>query len=167
MNCANAVNFELNSLNTWLLANKLFLNLDKTKYMIIRNQGIVTDLDLHISNATIQRTNVHKFLGVEIDDCLTFTSHINKLKSKISRNVGIMRKIRDLIPLSVMRSLHFALISSHVSYAILSYGFSSPTAIGRLSKFIDKSIKLTLNVERITPELCKINKLFNFQSCLK
>ena len=39
IDCSNMVNHELDSLNTWLLANKLFLNIDKTKFMIIHNQG--------------------------------------------------------------------------------------------------------------------------------
>ena len=167
IDCSIMINQELDSLNTWLLANKLFLNIDKTKFMIIHNQGTPRDLSLHIANDQILRANVHKFLGVEIDDCLTFTEHIKKINSKIAANIGIMRKIRCLVPQSVLRNLHFAFVNSRFVYALTSYGFAAPSATRKLSNLIDKSIKISLDVDRLTPEICKANKLFNFHLSLK
>ena len=70
--CSTHINRDLESLNNWLLANKLFLNIDKTKYMIIHNRGRPPDLNLNIGGAQVNRCTVHKFLGVCIDEQLNF-----------------------------------------------------------------------------------------------
>ena len=67
---SNDANLDLASLNSWLSANKLYLNVDKTKYMILSNRKQLSNLDLKIGSSAIERTNVHKFLGVHIDEQL-------------------------------------------------------------------------------------------------
>ena len=93
-NISRVANEELNSLQSWLNTNKLFLNVEKTKYMIMSNRLVAPDLDLKIGQSHIERTETHKFLGIYIDQHLNFKNHTNKLCSKISSSVGLLRKIR-------------------------------------------------------------------------
>ena len=60
-NITTLVNNELCSINSWLQANKLFLNIDKTKYMIYYLKDKPPDNNISTSNATISRTDLHKF----------------------------------------------------------------------------------------------------------
>ena len=61
---APRINSELEIINSWLISNKLYLNIDKTKYMIFSIKDKPPDLTLNIGNSHIDRTNVQKFLGV-------------------------------------------------------------------------------------------------------
>ena len=67
------------------------------------------------------RTDLHKFLGVHIDDKITFGSHISKLCAKISRGIGMLRRLKPLVSNVVLKQLYYAFVHSHFSYAITSY----------------------------------------------
>ena len=166
-NCTPVINRDLESLNDWLLANKLFLNVDKTKYMIIHNRGRPPDLNLNIGGAQVNRCSVHKFLGINIDENLNFKKHVETLNSKIARNLGLMRKIKFFVPASVLKNIFFAFINSHYTYAITTYGYTNSIQLSKLKRLIDKSIKLTLNVDQFSLDHCKHNKIMNFELALE
>ena len=67
-NIAPQINVELANISRWLNANKLHLNIGKTKYMIISIKDQRPDLNLAIGSSYLERTQVKKFLGVNIDD---------------------------------------------------------------------------------------------------
>ena len=164
---SHLINNELEAINNWLRCNKLYLNVNKTKYMIINNRDRPPDLNLMIGNSNIERCNVHKFLGVHIDDRLTFSTHTNKLSSKIARGIGVIRKMNQIVPKEVLRQLYFAFIYSNFTYAITTYGSASQNQLKRLTNLINKSLKIVVNAERLTPEVCKQEQLFDFQMTFK
>ena len=68
------VNAELEKVNEWLHFNKLSLNYSKTSYMIVsRKNNQLTDFNVKINDKTITRTTCVKYLGVFIDDKLTWS----------------------------------------------------------------------------------------------
>ena len=160
-------NNELYSINNWLLANKLYLNVNKTKYMIINNRDKPPDLDLKIGNSQIERCYEHKFLGVHIDDRLTFSTHTSKLSAKISRGLGVIRRMNQIVPKDVIRQLYYAFIYSNFTYAITTYGSTYQNQKKRLTNLINKSLKIVFNVNRITPETCKQEQMFDFEMTFK
>ena len=116
------VNEELQKLHNWILANKLSLNLQKTKYSIFHKQGKCEDLPLKfpnliIDNIEIKRETTMKFLGVLLDEHLTWKAHISMIEKNISKNTGILYKARPLIDKKNLRNLYFAYIQSHINYA--------------------------------------------------
>ena len=152
------VNNELDGLQNWLNANKLFLNVSKTKYMIFNNRKRPADLSIQIGNSTIERTQVHKFLGVYIDEQLIFKDHTKNLCSKISKGVGLLRRIKDFIPKQILRQLHYTLIHSKFTYAITTFGTANQNAIQKLVNLINKSLKAITGSRCVTPDLCKTEK---------
>ena len=169
----NNTNRDLVSLNKWLSANKLFLNVGKTNYMVLSNRKQPPSLDLKIGNSSIQRTDVHMFLGVYIDEHLNFNAHANKISSKLASGVGIIRKISKIVPKSVLLQLHYSLIHSKFTYAITTYGAAGQGSIRRVSRLVTKSLKVVTGINRITLDVCKQKSLFDFQlshkyfSCIK
>ena len=76
--CSELVNCELENLNNWLLANKLYLNIDKTKYMIVNNRGQPPPLDLRIDSSSISRVDDHKFWEfISTQDLLLLSTQTN------------------------------------------------------------------------------------------
>ena len=172
-NISDIVNDDLNFLQNWLNTNKLFLNVKKTKYMILSKRAATPNLDLKIGASCIEKTDAHKFLGIYIDQHLTFKEHTKNLCSKISSSVGLLRKINYFVPPKVLRQLHFALIHSKFTYAITAYGSANQNALQKLVNFINKSIKIVTSSHRVTLDVCKSEKIFDFHlahryaSCLK
>ena len=84
-----SVNIELVGVDNWLKTNRLSLNVSKTSYMIISNQK--NALDIKIRETIPTKVSTAKFLGITLDENLTFKDHVNKVTSNISKSVGVMR----------------------------------------------------------------------------
>ena len=91
------MNAELSHLNDWFCANKLSLNTDKTKYVLFHKAKSKDNLplvlpDLSIHDVKIKSEISLKFLGVMIDENLTWKTHVKLVESKISKRIGILFK---------------------------------------------------------------------------
>jgi len=136
------INSELDQVQTWINANKLSLNVQKTNYMIISNRNQSENINISLSGQLIARTSNHKFLGVFIDDKLKFDIHINKLCSEVFQSIGFMRRISYLVPLNVLWNLYHTLIYSRLTYAITAWGSAFGSTIRRIESLISRAIIL-------------------------
>ena len=116
----------------WVNSNGLLLNLKKTNYMLFSSQRTVQNLNLVLNNVPIQRVSEARFLGVIVDDKLTWTHHIKTLKSKMSRYIGIMYRIKSSIPLAVRIQIYHSFVQCHLNFCSLVWGFSSKSNIESL-----------------------------------
>ena len=82
----NVINSELKNLNSWLIANRLSLNITKTEFMIIgsrqRMNATQNDIAIRIRDREINRADVVKSLGMHIDRHLSWSEHIHKMSKK-------------------------------------------------------------------------------------
>ena len=96
------MNLELSKISLWFKANKLSLNVTKTKYSLFHPAAKKRFLKdpiptLKMDNTAIDRENVTKFLGVLIDENLSWKPHINNVSTKISKSIGILYKSRGIV----------------------------------------------------------------------
>ena len=160
---APRINAELAIINTWLAANKLYLNIDKTKYMIFSIKDKPPDLLLKIGNSCIQRVNVKKILGLYIDDRLSFGDHTSKICAKMSRSVGVIRRLSLLVPRDVLKQHFYAFIHSKFTYGIVCYGSAYQNQIQRLKNVINRALKLIFNPSVVTPDLLRRENILSFE----
>ena len=76
------ISFELSNIYLWSTARRLSLNFDKTKYMIFHTSGCKMDdisLDAKIENNIIERFREFNFLGLTINETMTWSSHVGKI----------------------------------------------------------------------------------------
>lgn len=139
---AEVVNAELTKIDEWLKSNRLSLNVDKTNYMIISNSQSQPSIDLQIRGKSIKKVNNVKFLGVVLDDRLDFKLNTNAVINKISRSIGVMRRVRHLLPEEILLNLYYTTIYVHVIYGILAWGNSSIGNVNRLKAAQNRAIKL-------------------------
>ena len=118
------LNVELKLLNSWFIANRLSLNVDKTHFIIfkgVRKKYNTGDLSekLVIDNKPISQVRSTKFLGVFIDEHLAWDVHINNLKSKISKTCGIINKVKYKLPRSVLLLIYNSLLLPYLQYCAM------------------------------------------------
>ena len=116
------VNNELVNIKDWFTANKLSLNVQKTKYLFFHKQSKKDDIPLClpkliINNYEIQRVESIKFLGVLLDQHLTWKEHIKLTENKIAKNIGILYKVRPYLDKRALLCLCYSYIHSYVNYA--------------------------------------------------
>ena len=116
----NMRNF-ISKLEEWVALNGLKLNISKTKYMLFSNRN-TRDINVEISATSIERKKTERFLGVIIDDRLTFKQHRATLASKIARNAGVIYKVKGIVPLHVIKTLYNSFIQSHLVYCSNVWG---------------------------------------------
>lgn len=123
------MNGDLDRLNKWLCNNSLNVNIKKTKYMILKskhkNLDTYSHRDLIIDNNKIEQVIEYKYLGVLIDENLTFSNHASYVTKKISKKVNyVCRMGRDLSSWSKLL-VYKTIILPHFSYcATILYMFS-------------------------------------------
>ena len=118
----------------WVDCNGLALNLKKTKFMIFTRQRNIdfSSIDLHICNTKIELTTEARFLGVIVDDKLSWSHHISALRMKMSKYLGIMYKIKKYLPLQARIQIFHSFVQSHLNYCSLVWGFAAKSHIESL-----------------------------------
>ena len=118
------INRELDTLFVWLSVNRLSLNLGKTNYMLFRSRPPDNELALTINNVVLPRVAATKFLGIIIDDNLSWKPHIQSVKYKLSSVLSIMYKASKLINTTGMYTLYCSLFHPYLSYCNEIWGNS-------------------------------------------
>ena len=92
-------------MNDWLAINKLSLNVKDTKFMIFhpkqKNLPNHQIPNIIIDNQPVERVDSFKFLGVLIDENLTWNKHVNFISNKHSRTC-VLSKLKKTCYLEVL-----------------------------------------------------------------
>lgn len=144
-NLISVVNSELDKLSCWFKANKLSLNLEKTNFIMFGNKYV--DISKCIDHVKIDGCNIVqvksvKFLGIFLDEKLNWQAHISKVSSAISRNIGIIYKARDKLPVDALLTLYNCMILPHLSYCCIVWGNTYQNNLDCLVKLQKKAMRV-------------------------
>ena len=73
---------------------------------------------MSINREDIENVEHFNFLGITLDEKLSWINHINMLSNKISKVIGVMYKLKNVLPEYILLILYNALISSHLNYGL-------------------------------------------------
>ena len=117
------LNMELCKITDWLSANKLSLNVNKTKCMIFHSdKKTVLYPKLFIDNIEIERVDYFNFLGLQLHHTLKWNKQLSCISLKISKITGLLHKLKSEYPTSMLKSIYNTLILPNINYCILSWG---------------------------------------------
>ena len=134
---ANITN-ELEKVNIWLKLNKLSLNTQKTKLMVFhRKQKNVREINLSIDHNQIEQIPVFNFLGIILDENLSWKNQTKMIANKISRVTGILYRLKSVFPKEVLVTLYKTLIASYIHYGLLVWGMDCNRIEGLQKKLYD------------------------------
>ena len=122
------VNNELSNRSTWFKVNKLSLNIDKTNYMIFKNRHSnrnYNDIHIFIDNSELSKVSHTKFLGVIIDESLTWKSHNSHVSNIVSKHCGILFRLKHVLPCTTLFSLYNTLVLPHLHYSNIVWADSN------------------------------------------
>ena len=121
-------NAELQLLSTWLKSNKLSLNTTKTNYAVFHRAKMklpMNSVKLFMDKTKLREVECIKYLGVILDNKLSWIQHISYVKNKISKGIGIMYKARNYINKKALIGLYHSYIYPYLIYCIESWGNAS------------------------------------------
>ena len=159
------LNTELSNISQWLAANKLSLNVGKSKLLVFSNQKSNSKVskrpesektgtdhfELLINGETLKEVNFAKYLGVLIDNKLKWTNQIDAINLKVSKGNGLLAKIRHYVPSSVLRSLYFSFINPHIDYNLLNWSMAASTNLESIENKVKKAVRIISFKDRNEP----------------
>ena len=109
-NLFQTINEELRKVANWFKANKLSLNISKTKYSLFHSTRKRKDIPnilppLHIDNVPVKREFVTKFLDVYLGENISSKHHISLVSTKVCRSIGILYRTHCILSTFLRKQL--------------------------------------------------------------
>ena len=147
----NTINNEMNNIVEWLRINKLSLNLKKTHFVLFHPKRTkpVIENDLIIDGVRIDQVKHTRFLGVIIDEHLSFGQHVNYIKGKVSRGLGILYKAKRLVHQQSLTTLYSSFIYPYLNYCVVIWGNTYISYLQPLIKLQKRAIRIIKGADRL------------------
>lgn len=116
----------LQELNEWFTTNELYLNTSKTNYMVFHTHQtrVSLDLNLNCQNTKVERGKTTRFLGVTLDDTLSWESHCSNLSLKLNSFCYVFRNLKAIMDLPQLIDIYHAVVHSRILYGVQFWGLS-------------------------------------------
>ncbi|XP_071958790.1 uncharacterized protein [Antedon mediterranea] len=139
------------SINDWMKSNRLKMNSEKTEFILLgsRAQLLKCEKDhIIVCQDRIPRGSSVKYLGVNIDDQLSFKNHIRDKCRTIAVNLYYIRQIRKFLSKDLCQQLVQSLVLSHIDYAnALYYGLPANT-LAPMKRLLHQAAKIIVRKGR-------------------
>jgi len=134
----NSVNRELPKVMDWVTANKLSLNIYKTKCMLITNKHVSTEsFAINANSNRIERTLIYKHLGIIVYEKLTWKEHCRQLCCAISKY--LMYKLKHYVNNQVIWMLCHSL-NSPALYRIIVWSRAATCHLQSISVVLNRAM---------------------------
>ena len=137
---------DLRHLCSWLYANKISLNASKTEFLTFKpkNNHKYDNFTcrLKIQRNVIGPSKYIRYLGVLLDQDLSWKPQIDLVASKLKRTNGILSKLRHFLPRSLLLQVYFALFHSRISYCCQSWAQPSSAYLQRICTLQNQAARL-------------------------
>ena len=98
------------------------MNTDKTKCMYFHKRRAINPIQLYINNINIDITSHFSFLGIILDENLSWKNHINMITIKLAKITGILSKLKYVFLHSILLTIYKSLFVPHINYGSLVWG---------------------------------------------
>ena len=152
-------NVQLEKASTWFRANKLTLNVKKTKFMLFSEKDFKLDslgLNLKIGDKIVDQVGSNckekyfKFVGHVLDDKLSWQGHIQHICKKLASSNFAINSTKHFLPLKIRKTLYFSLFDAHLNFGNLLWGCAAN--------------KITKKIETLQKRCIRNVALANFKS---
>ena len=121
----STVNSELECINQWFKANKLSLNIEKNKSTLFHKKSAKNEIlgipDLKIGSKNIEKTSSINFLGVMLDEHISWKDHIKTVENKFAKNIGLINRASYFLNEHSLKTIYFSYIHSYLNYANIAW----------------------------------------------
>ena len=142
----------LQNLSEWCKLNRILLNIDNTKVILIttsqKRLHLHNDiLHLTYNNDVLNSVENEKVLGVRIDNNLSWSIHINFIAKKISSNLWLLSKLKDYLSTEHRVQFYKTYIQPHVDYCSTIRGGTSQYNLNRIIRLQKRAVKIIVNYQ--------------------
>ena len=151
---SNKLNEDLSKLSKWWRQNKLTVNCKKTKYMVMGSRPRTSkceDLNLKIEENKLERVNTYKYLGVTLDQGLSFDAHLIALNATVRHKVFLLRTVRPFLTTFAALQIYRTMILPILEYGCSLYDSAAKKLTDKLQVAQNSALKAVFGLPKLTP----------------
>lgn len=150
------INDDMIEIEKWLNINKLKLNTEKTKWMMItkeKNRKLAQNLDddVRIGKSILEKVDNFKYLGVVLDDKLSFNDQAMICAKKAATKVNLLYRISKMIPVNSKKLVYNSIVLPHLNYCSPVLFTCNKEQILPLQKIQNRALRIILDCNYDTP----------------
>jgi hypothetical protein len=139
----------MHELGEWLVKNELKLNALKTNVIGFKTRcGQDVKPNINVGNITLKVTKQANFLGVELDQTLTWKGHIKILQGSLAKQCFALRVLKPITTTHTLRMAYFGIFESKMSYGIMFWGNSQQSK--KIFTLQKRAIRLIQRLKKTT-----------------
>ena len=157
---------DLNGVYTWCNSNKLTINCKKTKYCLFGMRSAIKksktqDIRLSLSNQILERVCSYKYLGLTLDEHLTYNKHIKEMNRLVSHKLYLLSKIRKYITMDACINIFKTMVLSLLEYCDILYAGTTQKNLCDVDKLFYRGLRICMytNNHATRKTLCKDCKI--------
>ena len=128
-------------MSTWCDANKLTINVEKTKYMVVRHTKPPHEPNFETSKIKLSTVHHYEYLGFLLDDKLLMNDYLESMWKKANSKLGILSKIRRFISEKTAVLIYKTMIRPHLDYIDFVVDSGSADRIRNLDTLQKKAVR--------------------------
>ena len=145
----------LQSVYMYMSTNQLHINLSKCAHMYFRpnmnnnermscarTRTINSEFSLSVNGQKVKKVDKIRFLGVIIDEHLSWDHHIKHLEDKMLSTIVLIKRVRKVIPKSHYKTIYHSLFVSHLTYCISCWGGAYSSKLDKLFNIQKRCIRI-------------------------
>ena len=153
---------ELKKIGDWFKANKLSLDNRKSKYTLFHKKSFKDKLPLKLTALKIAEDNIErktaiKFLGVMLDENISWEEHICTVETKLAKNIGLLYPAKTLLEERSIKNIYFAYMHSYLNYVNIVWASTYRTKLKRIHFHQKHAVRIVFNEgkpKQSRPVLC-------------
>lgn len=140
------MNSELQRISQWLRLNKLKLNVSKTGSSTVTSMNSIV-----VDGEVIEMEREFKYLGVIIDEGLSFKPNVDYLCKKVSKKVGVLSRLARYITMGARISIYKSVIAPHFDFCATLLYLCDESSFERMQKLQNRAMRAILMCKKLTP----------------
>ena len=158
------LNGDLSRIKKWLNDHRLTINAEKSQFMVIGSSQRIKAFEsmiLRIDEDELEKVTSYKYLGVIINETVNWSEHIEMIQRKVLQRLGMLRRIKHLLPQSTREVVVNTLILPLLDYGDLVWGDkSNDTLMNSLQVLQNKAAKEVLNMRSYDSSTLALQSLY-------
>lgn len=148
-------NVQVNALCQKFAELNLLTNPNKTNVLVFKSHvaNLAFSPSITIGDFTVLEENVTKFLGVILDNKLSWQPHVDDLSKKLNSCLFMLRKLAKICPRRIALLAYHSLIIAKMTYGLIAWGGTSKANFDRIFKLQKRAIRYIFGIYRT--ESCK------------
>ena len=141
----------INKFVNWCEVNQLTINIKKTKVMIFGSRYNIKKannigVSVSINCNSLQNVPSYKYLGIHLDQTLSFDYHIKSVVNNISHKLYIFSKIRRFLSINAALDIYKTMVLPYFDYGDVVFMFSNGGLLKKLDRLNVRGLKISKKI---------------------